>query len=175
MSIEGQRRVGSDLVPVSRRGQRILAHPDRLKPYSLESAEALVSSVRDTIADNGYAGPQGRPLLADSISQLECFIRAADEVIAVCQQEIDRLEAKRNHLHSADAAENFDSALTRLKNELGRHQRTRARLATTLVTARDAGTQLRARQQQGGKADPLLRAEGVRPEGTRLENHYGGK
>ena len=145
MSIEGQRHVGPRHVPVIKGCRRTTVHPDRVKGYDLESAEKLVTQVRQTITTTGY---EHRPMLQDQIDHLCEFARAADEVIAACESEIDRLRRSRDKLHSNAPAERFDSALSKLEIAKKRHLRMKSRIHETVARARHAWRRWRDRQQE---------------------------
>ena len=144
MSIEGQRHVGPHSVPVIKGRRRTTVHPDRVEGYGLESAEKLVTQVRQTIAATGY---EYRSMLQDQIDHLCEFSRAADEVIATCESEIDRLKRSRDKLHSNAPAERFDSALSKLEIVKKRHLRMKSRIHGTVTRARHASRQWRDRRQ----------------------------
>jgi len=138
--IEGQRHIGPRNVPVYKKGERTTVHPNRVKPYDLESAEKLVTQVRQTIHTTGY---EYRSMLQDQIDHLCEFARAADEVVAACDSEISRLKKSRDQLHSKAPAERFDSALSNLEIAKKRHLRMRARIHETVTRARHAWSQWR--------------------------------
>lgn len=144
MSIEGQRHIGPRNVPVIKNGERTTVHPSRVRPYDLESAEKLVTQVRQTIGTIGY---EYRSMLQDQIDHLCEFARGADEAIAACDTEVVRLKKSRDQLHSKAPAERFDSALSKLEIAKKRHMRMRSRIHETVTMARHACSQWRDKRQ----------------------------
>ena len=167
MPIEGQRHVGPPNVPVINGGTRTTVHPDRVKGYDLESAERLVTQVRQTVATTGY---EYRSMLQDQIDHLCEFARAADEVIAACGTEIDRLKSSRAKLHGDAPAERFDSALSKLEIAKERHLRMKSRIQETVTRARHAWRLWRDKQQRPpDAADNCMQAGNLRQEVSSLK------
>ena len=136
MPIDGTPDPQSDLVPVIWRGRTINMDPGDVGSYSLDKAQKEVQSLRNSTHTPGNRGDA--EALEFHIDKVESFIRAADEVVRVSDQEIARLQDKRRRLHGNGAAARFDRAIRELETNKDRHVRMRGRLRETLRRLRRA-------------------------------------
>ena len=164
MSIEGPRHAGPRSIPVLVRGEARDVHPDRVAPYSLESAQRLVDIVRLSLRDNSY---QLREHLVDLLDHLNEFLRAAGEVRSACERDLTNIAEKRDLLKGDAAAGKLDSAIELLKRERGRHSRMASRLRQTVLWARQALAAWRNKPTARPGVPP------ANPDDRRLPSHMG--
>jgi hypothetical protein len=144
MPIEGERRDDHALIPVIINGERRLITKDYLKPYDLDSAQDWVNGIRKGL---DAAKDTDSWLDQHTIVELEKLVHTIDEVIAAGHRELDRIQAKRAHLHSKEAVVKYDDAINRLRTGIDRHVRMRTRVQTVLQRARAALAQQRVKSR----------------------------
>lgn len=125
MPIDGSRGAGPERIPAIINGKGTDVDPRRLTPYDLDSAQALINSAAGAFT---YKNKGQLEIIPDVIDQLTEYIRAADEVIAAGNREVDRIQTKRLQIRSADAAGKYDAAIRNLRMIIDRHVRMRTRL-----------------------------------------------
>ncbi len=155
MPISGYRPTQTEWVPAIKNGKRIAcAGPPESGGYSLESAQHTVDVIRKGLDGSQYLDEWLDP---DTLEELTDLARDTDKVIAAGRRELDRIQAKREKIHSREALLKYDGAINELRLVIDRHVRMRTRIYTVLQRARIALTQRQREKRLAAKVETTNR------------------